>query len=885
MDDENLKEQQNTEEQKVQQEQQEKIDDATNGIKDTTNLVKSAMTANPIGVVKSGANLLKNKSFRRAILKKAILKILKPLLIILLVAAIFLGVFNAVGNVINELLSGASGAVDAIKDFFGINNEDGSIEVTDESVDTVLNSISSMGISLQDLHLLGEYEEEASEEERQEAARIYIRKFFEAQVVTETLNYNKGQSGDKTYGAVYVYRVDDEESTTDQNKQQLTYMPYEELQAYTTRTDVGAAEEARRYFSIDDSGNLVYVSTGITTVERGESTGDLSQESQTVTISLRTLNYKSAITQYTTQMNFLIYLTMVSQNPEFVSAVTDLIKDSRIEITIMDSVSTNVNTETYTYVEYTRSEYDYEDEDGTQHTGYETTSENKIEITRTTTVTYSPVVKVTYAKTWFSEQTIEYNRVTREPVIVNSVSSAENDESLADEERLTGDETGTWIENQVKNYNDTTTSIVYEEGVKGEVDYSRLGQQGDAERYKNGEITEPTFIGLMETEFRIPYSTRTDVAGSNLTSGAEILFFLLQNDSKLEPMEEIMRYALYLYSGGERDYGVTELDGSLFEIGGFTSVTGIYGSNAEEMVWFALRNAGYSEIATAAVMGNIANESGFDPAKIEGGTGIGLGLCQWSYGRRDALEGYIASKGTDTSDVKTQIEFLLAELTPGGGADGFASYQMGSASSSKYDGNRYICNDWKNAEDIETATIAFMAIFERPSYDPDINHIDRRINDAQAYYEEFQGREAPTSDIRIGEINLSGDNYTKMANMLSEAVRICDDDRYTYSQANRFGEFQYDCSSLVYRLYQEFFGILVPTTTKGYSTSSPYCVGPIGVVELQPGDVLWRSGHVELYIGNGLTAGAKSGKSAIPDQIKISDLDLSNFVYVYRFIT
>lgn len=36
---------------------------------------------------------------------------------------------------------------------------------------------------------------------------------------------------------------------------------------------------------------------------------------------------------------------MVSQNPEFVSAVTDMVKNSRIELTIMDTKTVNVEEE------------------------------------------------------------------------------------------------------------------------------------------------------------------------------------------------------------------------------------------------------------------------------------------------------------------------------------------------------------------------------------------------------------------------------------------------------------------------------------------------------------------------------------------------------------
>ena len=51
---------------------------------------------------------------------------------------------------------------------------------------------------------------------------------------------------------------------------------------------------------------------------------------------------------------------------------------------------------------------------------------------------------------------------------------------------------------------------------------------------------------------------------------------------------------------------------------------------------------------------------------------------QWSYGRRTQLEAYAASKGVPPSDVDTQIEFLLTEISGSGPAQGFATCQFSS---------------------------------------------------------------------------------------------------------------------------------------------------------------------------------------------------------------
>ena len=564
MDDENLNDNNQKNENQAQNAQQQ-IQDAAKGVKDGASLAKNAATGNVVGAAKDAVNLAKNKTVRKKIIRHAILQAIVPIILIILAGSMILGIFGAVGDFFTGIFTGigdiGSSIIDSILDFFGINTDDGSIEIKDESIDSILNGISDLGISVEDLKLLGDYDEDATEEEKQEALRKYIRKFYEAQVVTETLNYNRGEAAGKTYGRVYVYRQND-----DGTKTQLTHISYDDMMEYSSKTDDSSAEEARRYFSVDENGNLIYAGTTEVTVEKGDDLNNLSEDSDSSysSTNIYSIDYKSAISQYTTKMNFLVYLTMVSQNPEFVSAVTDLIKDSRIEITIIDKINTDVSVETYNYTLYTRREYHYTYQ-GESHTGHETTHEDKTEYTRTTTESYIPSVKVTYAKTWYSEQTIEYERIRVLGETETYEKNASNDETLQDEPRLTGDETGTWKEDQVKSYRDTTKTSEINEVNRTDVDYSILGEKGDSEDGKE------TFIALMETEYRIPYSTREEAAGSNLVSGDDMLFMLLQTDSELEGMEEVMRRALAIYTGNSKKYGVDNLNDDLFAIRDFAT--------------------------------------------------------------------------------------------------------------------------------------------------------------------------------------------------------------------------------------------------------------------------------------------------------------------------
>lgn len=162
----------------------------------------------------------------------------------------------------------------------------------------------------------------------------------------------------------------------------------------------------------------------------------------------------------------------------------------------------------------------------------------------------------------------------------------------------------------------------------------------------------------------------------------------------------------------------------------------------EKKVWQGLRGAGYTEVQTAGVMGNIYAESGFNPAVVERGSGIGFGLCQWSYSRRTSIEKYAKKLKKSANNVDVQLSFLIAEMNPKGGAKGYAHYQFGTVTR---DGKKWSGKVFKNAKDVETATKCFCYSWERPG----VVRMDVRINAAKKYYKKYTGLD-PAS------INLDG---------------------------------------------------------------------------------------------------------------------------------
>jgi hypothetical protein len=173
----------------------------------------------------------------------------------------------------------------------------------------------------------------------------------------------------------------------------------------------------------------------------------------------------------------------------------------------------------------------------------------------------------------------------------------------------------------------------------------------------------------------------------------------------------------------------------------------------QEKIWGRMRERGYSDIAIAGTFGNISQESGdFQPDICEQGRpdGVGgIGLVQWSGGRRKQLEAYAQEHGKSWQDEDLQIEFLLKELTPGM-SEPNVSYQMMTVSN---DGKRvplgrtWKPSDWTDASSVDDATAAFCWCFERPGQDTAM--LDHRMDEANRYFDLFSKTEDEGYKIKI----------------------------------------------------------------------------------------------------------------------------------------
>ena len=139
------------------------------------------------------------------------------------------------------------------------------------------------------------------------------------------------------------------------------------------------------------------------------------------------------------------------------------------------------------------------------------------------------------------------------------------------------------------------------------------------------------------------------------------------------------------------------------------------GEDVGEHIWNYLSSKGLGSLAIAGIMGNMQQESGFNPKIMEGGgesdevnldSDRGYGLCQWSFSRKQDLANFAQSQGKSSGDLETQLDFMLSELSRGdtiskmdnAGSAGEAAAIFHSDFERSNDGPEVIQNRMDNAE-------------------------------------------------------------------------------------------------------------------------------------------------------------------------------------------
>ena len=136
-----------------------------------------------------------------------------------------------------------------------------------------------------------------------------------------------------------------------------------------------------------------------------------------------------------------------------------------------------------------------------------------------------------------------------------------------------------------------------------------------------------------------------------------------------EEIIELLREEGYLKDEADEDLlrtSIERLTWKIQESGGYeytgTPSGNISNTSVAQQIWDYFKEIGWSDYACAAVIGNFEAECSLVPNTQEsGGTGIGLG--QWSHGRRINFLNWMERNGKDIANAVHNCEYLVFENT------------------------------------------------------------------------------------------------------------------------------------------------------------------------------------------------------------------------------
>jgi cell wall-associated NlpC family hydrolase len=286
------------------------------------------------------------------------------------------------------------------------------------------------------------------------------------------------------------------------------------------------------------------------------------------------------------------------------------------------------------------------------------------------------------------------------------------------------------------------------------------------------------------------------------------------------------------------------------------------GNANSEQVWNWFKGAGYPAPQIAAIMGNLGWESGgtFDPNIKQSGGGPGRGIAQWSVGGRwDELVLFTASIHLPPTSLEGQLRFVLHEMQSGS----YGDYKITFMSMNMLDATAY---------------------FERNYEAAGIPHMDKRIEYAQQYYNQYANTTTAAASAQPVPVSASipvtgqcvGGNASDQAKTVIQYAEQFLGVPYVWGGADPSG---FDCSGLMQYSFKNALGITLPRTA-----AEQQQVGTrISPDQVQPGDLVFMgmpAYHVGMYIGNGQWIEAPE----TGDVVKIAKYNPSSFDTATRIL-
>ena len=178
------------------------------------------------------------------------------------------------------------------------------------------------------------------------------------------------------------------------------------------------------------------------------------------------------------------------------------------------------------------------------------------------------------------------------------------------------------------------------------------------------------------------------------------------------------------------------------------------------------RSIGVDDRTIACILGNMQAESSINPEREEVG-GAGYGLVQWT--PISVLQNHCNTLGLSPyNDGDVQIQVLIQEILNQSGvgewytSSAFISNYYNSGATSDMigiTGQQFLSNSMNWNPD--KLAVLFMAGYERPSYDPNVNHYQTRQQNANNWFQYMGGIIPPTPRASKKKTKISMGNYDK----------------------------------------------------------------------------------------------------------------------------
>lgn len=272
-----------------------------------------------------------------------------------------------------------------------------------------------------------------------------------------------------------------------------------------------------------------------------------------------------------------------------------------------------------------------------------------------------------------------------------------------------------------------------------------------------------------------------------------------------------------------------------------------------DQVYAYLRDQGFTHEGACGIMGNIQQESSFNPLNT---TGNFFGLVQWGYdGRRQALQAFCTTNGLDYNTIAGQMSYLMYELT-----DSSNPGSIGKRST--------LMSILQSTNDVQKAAEVFCVGVERCVGGDDPYHykseywpyssgknytyqeLIERVNYAKDFANKYAAYKDDWSAISAPSASSSGSGASIVAyaeSWVGSSIKYGTNGRDQTLETCQSKGLKTDCSGFVRAVFRHF-GV-----DTGHKTSGDYYGDTKHVVkdsEKQPGDIIAWDGHVAIYIGN-----------------------------------